>query len=193
MGTCGVGIIRARVWRVCLVGAVAVLLCGCAGSESVLEENFPSELVGRARSDFGRDMTDWQVAGGGTVGRRVRLILYSEPGVRSDVRDFCELKLVQNLKARGFEPGQDEDAQMVVCIVRAWEMRRPVRAAKVRIAASFRRSPEAEPILLGIADGIVARPDLSSGVGMPKSCYLRAGQLAVSKLMQQLSGMARTP
>lgn len=68
-----------------------------------------------------------------------------------------------------------------------------VRSAKVRIAAKLSTGPTDDDIvLIGIADGIVPRPDLSSNVSMPKSNYLRATQFAVSKLMQQLSTIPQT-
>jgi hypothetical protein len=109
------------------------------------------------------------------------------------MKSFCEQKIAKSLTAAGFELEPNEPAELTLCIVRASEIQKPIRSAKVRIAAMLRESENADPILLGIADGIVPRPDLSSGVWMPKSAYFRAAQLAISKLTHQLSNVPKTP
>ena len=89
--------------------------------------------------------------------------------------------------------------ELMVCVVKASEIRRPVRSAKVRIAGRLRTptlscesKSGGDATLLGIADGIVPRPDLSSGVSMPKASYLRAAQYALSKLTHQLGSIIST-
>jgi hypothetical protein len=122
----------------------------------------------------------------------VILVVRHEPGVDSAVRTFCERKLTDYLNARGFGLDPNEHAELTVCVIKAAQIRKPVRSAKVRIAAKLSAKEGAGPVLLGIADGIVSRPDLSSGVRMPKSSYLRATQYAVSKLMDQLSNISKS-
>lgn len=171
---------------------LVLLLCGCANLESRLETNFSPEFVSKARADFKIDITDWDISASQPLAKRVHLVIQREPGVKAAVQDFCEQKLVKYLNARGFELDPNAPTELIVYIVKASEIRKPVRSAKVRIAVKFSLDESAEPILLGIADGIVARPDLSSGVWMPKSSYRRATQYAISKLMHQLDNIPKT-
>lgn len=194
MASDNVAITSTAMCRCSAVLALLVLtLCGCSSQESLLEKSFSPELVSKARSDFKIDMTDWDISVGQAIPKRVRLVLGSEPGVRRAIHSFCEAKLIKSLNARGFELDPNEQAELMVCIVQASDIRKPVRSAKVRIAARLGTSEGADPILLGIADGIVPRPDLSGGVSMTKSSYFRAAQYAISKLMHQLSSISKTP
>lgn len=179
----------------------ALLLAGCTGQQSCLQQNFPPELVSSAHSDFKIDITDWEVPAGWTAPTRVCLFVCREGGVDGEVAKFCEQKITKFLAARGFAIDPNEQSQLTICIVKAAEIRKPVRGAKVRIVAKF--SPrlrsgqastgEAEPAIVGIADGIEPRPDLSSGVWMPKSAYFRAAQYAIAKLMDQLDNIPKNP
>jgi hypothetical protein len=180
----------------------ALLLCGCGTQRSCLQQNFPPELVSKAHSDFKTDITDWEIPAGWTVPTRARLELCCEAGVGGEVKNYCREKLDKCLAARKFEIDPNEQNELMVCIVKAAEIRKPVRGAKVRIAVKFSprlRSGEASPgdagpAMLGIADGIEPRPDLSSGVWMPKSAYFRAAQYAIAKIMDQLDNIPkRTP
>jgi len=181
-----------------------LLLCGCSTQESCLEHSFPPELVGKARSDFKIDITDWETPAGWTVPTRARVELCCEAGVGSELKDYCQEKLDKCLAARKFEIDPNEQAELMVCIVKAAEIRKPVRAAKVRIAVEFSARPgsprprsgqasagDAGPAMMGIADGIEPRPDLSSGVWMPKSAYFRAAQYAIAKIMDQLDNIPK--
>jgi hypothetical protein len=188
----------------------ALLLCGCGTQQSCLQQNFPPELVSKAHSDFKTDITDWEIPAGWTVPTRARLELCCEAGVGGEVKNYCREKLDKCLAARKFEIDPNEQNELTVCIVKAAEIRKPVRGAKVRIAVKFSprlRSPrprsgqaeqaspgDAEPAMVGIADGIEPRPDLSSGVWMPKAAYCRAAQYAIAKIMDQLDNIPkRTP
>jgi len=169
---------------------LVLLQVGC--QESHLKKDFPPELISKARSNFDIDITDWDVPIGKPMAKRVRLVVQREGGVDATVQNFCQQKLVKYLNARGFELDPNESAELMVSIVKASEIRKPVRSAKVRIAVKLSANESAEPILLGIADGIVPRPDLSSGVWMPRSSYFRATQYAISKLVHQLDNMPKT-
>lgn len=180
----------------------AFLLCGCGTQQTCLQQNFPPELVGKAHSDFKTDITDWEIPAGWTVPTSARLEFCCEGGVGGEVKNYCREKLDKCLAARKFEIDPNEQNELMVCIVKAAEIRKPVRGAKVRIAVKF--SPrlrsgqastgDAEPAMVGIADGIEPRPDLSSGVWMPKSAYFRAAQYAIAKIMDQLDNIPkRTP
>jgi hypothetical protein len=181
---------------------LALLLCGCGTQQSCLQQNFALELVSKAHSDFKTDITDWEIPAGWTVPTRVRLELCCEAGVGGEVKNYCREKLDKCLAARKFEIDPNGQAELTVCIVKAAEIRKPVRGAKVRIAVKFcprlrsgQASPgDAGPAMVGIADGIEPRPDLSSGVWMPKSAYFRAAQYAIAKIMDQLDNIPkRTP
>jgi len=126
------------------------------------------------------------------MAKRVRLVVQRAWGVDAAVQDYCELKLTKYLDTRGFELDPNAPTELIVYIVKASEIRKPVRRAKVRIAVKLSANESAESILLGIADGIVPRPDLSWGVWMPKTSYFRATQYALSKLMHQLDNMPKT-
>jgi len=126
------------------------------------------------------------------MAKRVRLVVQRAWGVDAAVQDYSEQKLVTNLNARGFELDPNAPTELIVYIVKASEIQKPVRSAKVRIAVKLSANESAEPILWGIADGIVPRPDLSWGVWMPKTSYFRAAQYAISKLMHQLDNMPKT-
>lgn len=167
-------------------------LYGCSVQESCLEKNFPPEFVSKAHSDFKFDITAWDILSGQTIPTRARLVFHCESSVNTDVQAFCQQKLINNLNARGFELDPNEPAELIVCIVKASEIRSPVRIAKVRIAAKLSAKENANPIVLGIADGIEPRPDLSQGVSMPKASYFRAAQQAISKLIHQLDNMPKT-
>lgn len=170
-----------------------LLLCGCASQQAHIEQDFPPELITRARADFDVDITDWDVSTEPAVPKCISLGLNCEPGIDSAVRDFCRQKLENYLAAIGIEIAPEKPAQLLVYIVKASQVRKPVRSAKVRIAAKLSTGPTSDDIvLIGIADGIVPRPDLSSNVSIPKSSYLRATQFAVSKLMQQVSTIPQT-
>jgi hypothetical protein len=180
----------------------ALLLCGCGTQQTCLQQNFPAELVSKAHSDFKTDITDWEIPAGWTVPTRARLELCCEAGVGGEVKNYCREKLDKCLAARKFEIDPNEQNELMVCIVKAAEIRKPVRGAKVRIAVKFsprlrsgQASPgDAGPAMVGIADGIEPRPDLSSGVWMPKSAYFRAAQYAIAKIMDQLDNIPkRTP
>jgi len=179
----------------------ALLLCGCGTQGSCLQQNFPPELVSKAHSDFKTDITDWEIPAGWTVPTRARLELCCEGGVASEVKNYCREKLDKCLAARKFEIDPNEQNDLTVCIVKAAEIRKPVRGAKVRIAVKFsprlrsgQASPgDAGPAMVGIADGIEPRPDLSSGVWMPKSAYFRAAQYAIAKIMDQLDNIPKNP
>jgi len=180
----------------------ALLLCGCGTQQTCLQQNFPPELVSKAHSDFKTDITDWEIPAGWTVPTRARLELCCEAGVGGEVKNYCREKLDKCLAARKFEIDPNEQNELMVCIVKAAEIRKPVRGAKVRIAVKFSprlRSGQAStgdagPAMVGIADGIEPRPDLSSGVWMPKSAYFRAAQYAIAKIMDQLDNIPkRTP
>ena len=178
---------------------LASLFYGCSTQQSCLEKNFPPELVSRARSDFKIDITDWEIPAGWTVPTRTRLELCCEAGVSREVKNYCREKIEKCLAARKLQIDPNEQAELTVCIVKAAEIRKPVRSTKVRIAAKFSpglRSGQAsaegsEPAMVGIADGIEPRPDLSSGVWMPKSAYLRAAQYAIAKIMDQLDNILK--
>jgi hypothetical protein len=179
-----------------------LLLCGCGTQQRCLQQNFPPELVSKAHSDFKTDITDWEIPAGWTVPTSARLELCCEAGVGGEVKNYCREKLDKCLAARKFEIDPNGQAELTVCIVKAAEIRKPVRSAKVRIAAKFSprlRSGQAStgdagPAMVGIADGIEPRPDLSSGVWMPKSAYFRAAQYAIAKIMDQLDNIPkRTP
>ncbi|UCG49404.1 MAG: hypothetical protein JSU94_06400 [Phycisphaerales bacterium] len=180
--------------RLCLVLIVLpapLLMIGCAGGDSFFAQNFPKDFVDRARRRFETDITGWEVSQDASIPGRIHLVLSAEPSVESDFRNFCELTILRNLRAHRFELATGAPARLVVCIVKASEVRRPVRLAKVRLAVSL-RSPHAEqPVLLGICDGIVPRPDLTARIPMPKSSYLGAAHHAIARLMQQLSTMPR--
>jgi hypothetical protein len=178
---------------------LTLLLSGCGSQQGCLEQNFPPELVSKVYSDFKIDITDWEVPAGWTAPTRVGLVFCRQGGVDAEVAKFCEQKITKALAARGFEIDPNEQTELTICIVKAAEIHRPVRSAKVRIAATFcprLRSGQAseegsEPAMLGVADGIEARPDLSSGVWMPKSAYFRAAQYAIAKLMDQLDNIPK--
>ena len=116
------------------------------------------------------------------------------------MKNYCREKLDKCLAARQFQVDPNEQSQLIICIVKAAEIRKPVRSAKVRIAAKFSprlRSGQASTgdaglAMVGIADGIEPRPDLSSGVWMPKSAYFRAAQYAIAKLMDQLDNIPKS-
>lgn len=167
------------------------LICGCS-SESRLQQTFPPEFISKARSNFKIDMTDWDVPAGQTIPTHARLVFHCEPGVAREVQNFCEQKLVKSLNARGFEIDPNEQAELMVFVVKASEIKKPVRSAKVRIAVKLSTNEGSDPVALGIVDGIVPRPDLSSGVWMPKSAYRRATQYAVAKLVDQLGNMPKS-
>jgi hypothetical protein len=177
----------------------ALLLCGCGTQQSCLQQNFPPELVSKAHSDFKIDITDWEIPAGWTVPTRARLELCCEGGVGGEVKNYCREKFDKCLAARKFEIDPNEQNELTVCIVKAAEIRKPVRGAKVRIAVKFsprlrsgQASPgDAEPAMVGIADGIEPRPDLSSGVWMPKSAYFRAAQYAIAKIMDQFDNIPK--
>jgi len=169
----------------------ALLLAGCTVQQSCLQQSFPPELVSKAHSDFKTDITDWEIPVGWTVPTRARLELCCEAGVGGKVKNYCREKLDKCLAARKFEIDPNGQNELTVCIVKAAEIRKPVRSAKVRIAAKFSSHSDAGPAMLGIADGIEPRPDLSSGVWMPKSSYLRAAQYAIAKLMDQLDNIPK--
>ena len=175
-----------------VLALLALLLCGCTSPQGSLEGNFPPGLASKARSDFATDITYWDVSATEPVPKRVSLVFYAEPGVKSAVRNFCEQKLITSLNARGFEIDPGEQAELMVCIVKASDVRKPVRSAKVRIAARVRNNEGAGSVLVGIADGIVTRPDLSWGVSMPKASYFRAAQFALSKLTHQLDSLPQS-
>jgi len=186
---------------------LALLLWGCSTQESCLEQRFPPELVSKARSDFKIDITDWEIPAGWTVPTRARVELCCEAGVGAEVEKYCREKLDKYLAARKLQIDPNEQNELMVCIVKAAEIRKPVRAAKVRIAVEFSArlgSPrprsgqagqasagDAGPAMMGIADGIEPRPDLSSGVWMPKSAYFRAAQYAIAKIMDQLDNIPK--
>jgi hypothetical protein len=170
---------------------LGLLLCGCGTQERCLEQSFPPELVSSAHSDFKIDITDWEIPAGWTVPTRTRLELCCEAGVGGEVKNYCREKLDKCLAARKFEIDPNGQNELTVCIVKAAEIRRPVRSAKVRIAAKFSSHSDAGPAMMGIADGIEPRPDLSSGVWMPKSAYFRAAQYAIAKLMDQLDNIPK--
>ena len=181
---------------------LALLLCGCSTQERCLEQSFPPELVSKAHSDFKTDITDWEIPAGWTVPTSARLELCCEAGVGGEVKNYCREKLDKCLAARKFQIDPNEQNELTVCIVKAAEIRKPVRGAKVRITVKFsprlrsgQASPgDAGPAMVGIADGIEPRPDLSSGVWMPKSAYFRAAQYAIAKIMDQLDNIPkRTP
>jgi hypothetical protein len=172
---------------------LALLLCGCGTQQGCLEQNFPPELVSKVYSDFGIDITDWEVPAGWSAPTRTGLVFCRQGGVNAELAEFCEQKITKCLAARGFEIDPNEQTELTICIVKAAEIRRPVRSAKVRIAAKFSSQAGAEPAMLGIADGIEARPDLSSGVWMPKAAYLRAAQYAIAKLTDQLDNIPKKP
>ena len=182
-----------RLFYYLVVFALLVFLYGCDKKESFLQRSFPPAIVSKARSDFNIDLTDWRVLTSRAIPRRLRLAVYSEPGVKPKLESFCTAKLTKNLLARGLEIDPNEQAQLVVCIVEALDIRKPVRAAKVRLAAKLTTGYQAEPVLMGIADGIVPRPDLSQGVRMPEESYRRAMQFAISKLMHQLARFTVSP
>ena len=184
-------IISSRLWQ-CLATLVLLVLLQVGCQESYLDKSFPPELVSRARSNFKIDITDWDVPTGKPMAKRINLVVQRAWGVDAAVQDYCEQKLVTNLNARGFELDQNAPTELIVYIVKASEIQKPVRSAKVRIAAKLCATEGAEPILWGIADGIVPRPDLSWGAWMPKTSYLRAAQHAISKLMHQLDNMPKT-
>jgi len=169
-----------------------LLLGGCTSQERSLKKDFPPELISKARANFEIDITDWDIPTDQPIAKRVHLVLQREWGVNAAVQDYCEQKLTKSLNARGFELDPNATTELIVYIVKASEIRKPVRSAKVRIAVKLSANESAEPILLGIADGIVPRPDLSSGVWMPRSSYFRAAQYAISKLMHQLDNMPKT-
>ena len=170
---------------------LALLFCGCGTQQSCLEQSFPPELAGKARSDFKIDITDWEIPAGWTFPTRARLELCCEVGISREVENYCREKLEKCLAARKFKIDPNEQNELMVCIVKAAEIRRPVRSAKVRIAAKFSWHGDAGPGMVGIADGIEPRPDLSSGVWMPKSAYFRAAQYAIAKLMDQLDNIPK--
>jgi len=178
---------------------LALLFCGCSTQESCLEQSFPPELVGKAHSDFKIDITDWEIPAGWTVPTRARLELCYVAGISREVQNYCREKLDKCLAARKFQIDPNQQNELMVCIVKAAEIHKPVRAAKVRIAVKFSprlRSGQAStgdagPAMLGIADGIEPRPDLSSGVWMPRSAYFRATQYAIAKLMDQLDNIPK--
>jgi len=170
---------------------LALLLCGCSTQERCLKQSFPPELVGKAHSDFKIDITDWEIPAGWTVPTRTRLEFCCEAGVGGEVKNYCREKLDKCLAARKFEIDPNGQNELTVCIVKAAEIRRPVRSAKVRIAAKFSSHSDAGPAMMGIADGIEPRPDLSSGVWMPRSAYFRAAQYAIAKLMDQLDNIPK--
>jgi uncharacterized lipoprotein YajG len=175
-----------------IVSAVSCLLvCGCSG-ESRFQQTFPPDFISKAQSNFKVDMTGWDVSVGQRIPPRARLAFYCQAGVAKEVGDFCEQKLVKSLNARGFEIDPNEQAELTVCIVKASEIKKPVRSAKVRMAVKLSTNEGSDPVALGIVDGIVARPDLSSGVWMPKSAYRRATQYAVAKLVDQLGNMPKS-
>jgi len=167
-------------------------LYGCSVQQSYLEKNFPPDFVSKARSNFDVDVTDWDILANQTIPKRARLVFHGESGVSSDVQAFCRDKLVKNLMSRGIEIDPNVPAELIVCIVRASEIRKPVRRAKVRIAVKLSLNEGAEIVFQGIADGIESRPDLSEGVWMPKSSYLRASQQAISKFIRQLDNITKT-
>lgn len=171
----------------------ALLLAGCAVQQSCLQQNFPPELVGKARSDFKIDITDWEIPAGWTAPTRARLELCCEAGVSREVKNYCWEKLDKCLAARKFQIDPNEQAELTVCIVKAAEIRKPVRSAKVRIAVKFSLESGNNPAMVGIADGIEPRPDLSSGVWMPRAAYLRAAQYAIAKIMDQLDNIPKKP
>jgi hypothetical protein len=166
-------------------------LYGCRVQESYLDKTFPAELAKKARSDFNVDLTDWTIDAGKPIPSRAHLVFQKESGIDSTVQAFCQEKLTKNLIARGIKLDPNEPAELIVCIVKVSEIKQPVRSAKIRITAKLSITGSSDPILLGIADGIDPRPDLSSGVWMPKSSYLRAAQHAISKLMLQLDNMPK--
>jgi hypothetical protein len=187
----------AEVWGVSYVrsGVVvlaAVLLGGCAGGEGFFAEHFPKDLVERARSQFETDMSAWHVPQDATIPGRMGLVVSAEAPIESDFRDFCELTILRNLRGHGFEVAPNARAELVVCMVRVSEIRKPVRGAKVRLAISVRRAESEEAVLLGICDGIMRRPDLARGDAMPESSYLSAAHQAIVRLMQQICIMPRT-
>lgn len=180
--------------RSCVCSTVLALLVLLQGGcqESYLDKSFPPELINRARSNFEIDITDWDIPVGQAMAKRVNMVLQRAWGVDAVVQDYCEQKLTKYLAARGFELDPNAPTELIVYILKASEIRKPVRTAKVRIVVKLFAKESAEPILSGIADGIVPRPDLSSDVWMPKTSYLRAVQYAISKLMHQFDNMPKT-
>jgi hypothetical protein len=170
---------------------LALLVCGCSVQQSCLQQSFPPELVSKAHSDFKTDITDWEIPAGWTVPTRARLELCCEGGVGSEVKNYCREKLDKCLAARKFQIDPNGQNELTVCIIKAAEIRKPVRGAKVRIAVKFSSPGDAGPAMVGIADGIEPRPDLSSGVWMPKAAYCRAAQYAIAKLMDQLDNVPK--
>ncbi len=181
-------------WRLCLVLIVLpapLLMIGCAGGDSYFAQNFPRDFVDRARRHFETDITAWQVLQDASIPRRIHPVLSAEPSVESDFRNFCELTILRSLRAHRFELEPGAPARLVVCIVKVAEVRRPVRLAKVRLAVSLASAETEQPVLLGICDGIMPRPDINARTAMPKSSYLGAAHQAIARLMQQLSTMPR--
>lgn len=170
---------------------LALLVCGCSVRQSCLEDKFPADLVLKARADFKIDLTDWDVPAGWTVPTRGWVDFRCEGGVDGEVQRYCQQKVQKCLEVRGFHVDSNEPAQLAICVVKAAEIRKPVRSAKVRIAVKFSTAGGAGPAMVGIADGIEPRPDLSSGVWMPKAAYCRAAQYAIAKLMDQLDNVPK--
>jgi len=185
---------RAKIINSCSASLVllVLLLGGCTSQERSLKKDFPPELISKARSNFKIDITDWDIPTDQPIVKRVHLVLQREWGVNAAIQDYCEQKLVKNLNVRGFELDPNAPTELIVYIVKASEIRKPVRSAKVRIAVKLCTNESVEPIIMGIADGIMARPDLSSGVWIPRLSYFRATQYAISKLMHQLDNMPKT-
>ena len=165
------------------------MLSGCTSQEKSLKKDFPLELISRAKSNFKNDITDWDITSEQPIAKSINLVIQRAWGVETSVQEYFELKLSKYLNAREFELDPNAPTELMVHILKASEIHKPVRSAKIRLAVKLSNKESAEPILLGIVDGIEPRPDLSSGVWMPRSSYFRAAQYAISKLIHQLDNL----
>jgi len=181
--------INGHLWRCLAVFILLILLSGCTSQQKSLKKDFPLELISRAKSDFKSDITDWDIISEKPVEKRINLVIQRAWGVETSVQEYSELKLTKYLNAREFELDPNAPTELMVYIVKASEIRKPVRSAKIRMVVKLSNKESTEPILLGIVDGIEPRPDLSSGVWMPRSSYFRAAQYAISKLIHQLDNL----
>ena len=178
-----------HLWPCLAVFILLILLSGCTSQQKSLKKDFPLELISRAKSDFKSDITDWDIISEKPVEKRINLVIQRAWGVETSVQEYSELKLTKYLNAREFELDPNAPTELMVYIVKASEIRKPVRSAKIRMVVKLSNKESTEPILLGIVDGIEPRPDLSSGVWMPRSSYFRAAQYAISKLIHQLDNL----
>jgi len=180
-----------RLWP--LVCLLSLIVAGCYDEQSNFEKYFPYSLIEKAKAGFETDVTDWDIAPGGVVPRNIRATLCCEMGVTIEFCDWFEQELRRSLAGEGFTIDPNQAAELRVCAVQTSEIREPVRLAKVRIAAMVQTSPDAHPIVQGVADGIVPQPDLRTWAKMPEYAYRRAAQLAIAKLIRQLSPLAMPP